>query len=511
MKISEFKAKFFPQETHLSYQLTKLTIISPFFSEYFFEHLVEADVLLVTDFRSKLDADKISLDFPNIKCVLSETNATKDKNIVHAKIFFFEWKNVHVGETRFILLWGSCNATFTELSGGNAEVYSWCDVSRNYPEVINYFGKIRELSLQSKPSGQISSVETQLKTVSLYLPALRLIENINDFESWLESGFLWHPSRQRPFGTLRAKFKKPLAQELTAVIREDSHLKVADQKSISYSYLEEDIKKNLNDIQFPEHLDYLHNTKEFSVETIYGLWISKEFKESFTSVKDNDKQKLEIVNRIKNSTLKEQEEWIKSFFNQLQHSLDKFIEKVKDKNPSEYFHLVEDGQTAKIDEQQYQKKDNLNGQIAEDISLCNDISFKNSYLFGLSGGNFSAVPPIRFCHDAWNRFPKENSVDGGDDFVNSFVSSWCQNLFELIKKKNRKNRLSILMAKLSKNNEFTCSKDLYRWLQEDNWRLFQSELRGYYLEQNNKNNRASSGTKSTKKINDDKTGDLFGG
>jgi hypothetical protein len=513
MNISELRTKFFPQEVSSSYQLVKLTVISPFFRKDFFEPLIEknTDILLVTDFRSKLKADIISRDFPNIKCVLSETNTPKYVYVVHAKIFFFEWKNITTSQNHFILLWGSCNATANATShgfvGDNAEVHSWCDVSVGHPEIIDYFRKIQGMSSQAKISGQIPAVNTQLNSVSLYLPALTLVENVDDFESWLESGFLWHPLKQKLFGTLRAKFKKPLAQELTAVIREDSNLKVADPKSISYSYLEEDIKRNLKDIQLPEeHLEYLHNTKKFSVETIYGFWVSKEFKESFQPI--SDKQRLEIINRIKNSTMEEQEEWIRSFFNQLQHSLDNFIQKAKGKDPSEYFHIVMDGQTVKIDEQKYRKEDKLDTQIGNDIALCKDSSFENSYSSGLSGRCFSAVPPIRFYYDAWDRFPKKNSDSSikDEDFTNSFVSSWCQNLLEFMKKQKHKNQLSILIARLSKNTTFLNSEQLYNWLQS-NWKVIQNELKYYYSYEKNKP--ISSGIKSKKKVSDDLTGNLF--
>jgi len=463
MKISEFKAKFFPQETHLSYQLTKLTIISPFFSEYFFEHLVEADVLLVTDFRSKLDADKISLDFPNIKCVLSETNATKDKNIVHAKIFFFEWKNVHVGETRFILLWGSCNATFTELSGGNAEVYSWCDVSRNYPEVINYFGKIRELSLQSKPSGQISSVETQLKTVSLHLPALRLIENINDFESWLESGFLWHPLEHSNFGTLRISLITPLVDTGITKVIKGKGLTIGEAKSVGYSYLQQDILKNIrltsSDEENYTH-DYLRKTQNFSFETIYGAWASEQFYKTWDSTEDNEH--ILVIQQISKSTEENHLIWINALLELLQETVNEMVS--MDKKPHAYFHIIESKETGRIsvDTKRYQEL--LMTQIKNDKKLCQQPYFKHAYC---KGGEFAEFPPIRFNKRAWG----------------IFIDSWQKSALKEMRKSAPRNKLAQILKRKINEAEWEKEDKLIKWLMEsNNWEEIRPTLLEYHQE-----------------------------
>ena len=427
VNISELRTKFFPQEVSSSYQLVKLTVISPFFSEEFFTPFADknVDILLVTDFRSKLDADKISVRFPNLKCILSKKTISEHIYIVHAKIYFFEWRHAQTGQIRFILFWGSCNATLLGFED-NAEVYSWCDVSVGHPEIIGYFNKIREMSSQAKISGQIPAVNTQLNSVSLHLPALTLVENVDDFESWLESGFLWHPLEHDSFGSLKIELNKELTNPKITSPVERNGFKVNKGKNITYHYVNNSIKKEFTP-EVIDNSDYLRETKKrFSVETIYGFWASDPFHSDWLKTFDSEREF--ILNQIVNSTTEQHQIWINSTLDLLQLAIDEMTDK---KDICEHFHVFEAeiGHYV-VNREKYldcNSKGSLMNQIRDDKKLCENEYFRTAYL---KGGVFAKVPKIRFS-DSWE----------------VFLDSWCENMLKEVARKGSKNLLAITLKK----------------------------------------------------------------
>ncbi len=464
VNISELRTKFFPKEISSSYQLVKLTVISPFFTEKFFTPFAEknVDILLVTDFRSKLDADEISTKFlkSKFKCVLSKT--IPDAYVIHAKIFFFEWKNITTSQNHFILLWGSCNATSNATShgffGDNAEVHSWCDVSVGHPELIDYFDKIRKLSLLARISGQIPAVNTQLNSVSLHLPDLTLAENVDDFESWLESGFLWHPLEHDSFGSLKIELNKELTNPKITSPVEKNGFKVNKGKNITYHYVNNSIKKEFTP-EVIDNSDYLRETKKrFSVETIYGFWASDPFHNDWLKTLDSEREF--ILNQIVNSTTEQHQIWINSTLDLLQLAIDEMTDK---KDICEHFHVFEAeiGHYV-VNREKYldcNSKGSLMNQIRDDKKLCENEYFRTAYL---KGGAFAKVPEIRFS-DSWE----------------VFLDSWCENMLKEVDRKGSKNLLAITLKKAK--TVWKTKIELLSWLKNfEKWRTIRATLSEYH-------------------------------
>lgn len=449
MKISELKARFdHLMQSPENWKLHDLHIIAPYPTDSFFNELInhfkpENKLHLyvddgwpnfkVEDIENVLNKHRVKYD--EIKRI-----AASNSKLVHAKIYFFKWKNDDGGCIRHILI-GSANASLSGF-GGNAETYAliWrgdiepLDEQNQFPIEKNYFsalaknGTCNECNLQIGQSSWIS------------LPAIKTVsKTLSSFDAWLQRGYLCHKFDPTPnFGKFVVKLTNsiPPSDGLSAFTQANLQSQTASTQ-ITESYIPQLTGR-------PGKGSRKWKSK-FFVETIYGHWASedcyKELHETFSAEGAKDRKRdIDFILKMQNCNSQ-----ITTFLNKLQTAAN-FLEK----SASRY--LKTNGRT--IDTQYY--RNIANAKFKKDMKIAADDTFATRYIQGYA-------------------FPSFPSVD--EKSFEEFALSFCDEILLEINKGNTQNKLA--KAFRAKNFGAYYAEDLLFELR-NNWPAHSEIIRNYW-------------------------------
>lgn len=264
-----------------NYELEKINIISPYFSETFFlSEFKNCEISLVTDISCPKDSKN------NIKEKVNSIKFYKsDKGMLHAKCYLFHFKSNN--GIKYVLLWGSANATEAGFTN-NAEIYSWLeftDKSEDYKELIEYFKQIDDCTVPTngKDSQEIKGITLELQEGKVILPSLIFVDyKYLTFDLWVQRGYL-HIEESTPLQfKISLELKKKIDSSKTEkIFKSSGTLKRGEPKSIILDY-SEDYFKRLN-----VNIEKLWKSK-FLNKTMFGRWCSKECKKHILELKHNE-------------------------------------------------------------------------------------------------------------------------------------------------------------------------------------------------------------------------------
>ena len=430
------------------FNLSKIVIIGPYPTKDFFDqlvtHLPKKIVLIVDDGWPQDRLQEISDACKAKKCKLKIQRVASYNTcgLVHAKLYYFEWKNVQGNYTKRIMLAGSANAS-TQGFGIHAESFvniDFADITKeNSNSALNY---LEELELGNNVELQLLTIGQNKSWISL--PALRVVGKnlINGFDAWLRRGKLSHKYQPDPtFGRLILRLKKPMPKTAFEKNLSDSGFIVSgDPQSFSQPYVSYDVEGNSSDNQTQTWREKLF------IETDYGYWTSGECysQRSAEFVASKKDEREQAINKIIKSA--DHQEWINSFIESLNNAADRLNET----QLSEYFELRSD---EKLNINIY--RDKAKQKLEYDQQKANDEYFQQRFISGF------AFPPM---------------PQFGDEF-SSFAISFCNNLLAKMKGNRVKNKLAkILLNELDERNEFPESGEkLYKFLR-DNWDTLRSQI-----------------------------------
>jgi len=453
MNIQELKEKF----DHLtsngkSWQLEDIYVVAPYPTRDFFSSFLEIfhptnKLFLFIDDGWPADRVEEIEEVIKNKKINSTINriSAQDGGFVHAKIYFFKWKNKNNIYMRHLLI-GSANASSYGF-GSHAETYAliWIgdldapENKKTFPLENTYFKKLAD-------KNQCEQCDVGFASNSwISLPALKVVSkdhggSAEAFDSWLRRGLLCHkydPSAN--FGKIVLQANEPLrdSETMNAFVQAKLN-EVSLTTQISYPYLRTSDRKGKNGANWKA---------SYLIETIYGHWVSEEcyralgntFTSGDNSIRKINIDKLKSGDKFENK-INELIEKLNSVVNALGGKASKYL-KTKD---------------GRCDAKHYQTL--ATKKISNDRDLASDIHFKNRFV---SGYSFTQAPSMSEA-----------------DF-NEFALSFCDEIIFEIGKPKSYSKIARILKPLIGDEKKNSSKALLNELR-NNWGEYKSELREYW-------------------------------
>lgn len=400
MKLDEYISYIKPGST---FSLDKLYVVGPYPSERFVAKICEilaprSIVLVVDDGWPQEYIDDITDCAKAFKVKLKTKRVCPvSGGLVHAKLYYFVWRNEAGNRTKRKLLLGSANASLSGF-GGHAETYINVDVGDlgkvGVEKVDTYFASL----------GRGDDVEMIMLDINegawLSLPAIKKApkEKLSGFEAWIRRGRLCHAYQQdMSFGRLALNLKLSLPRtNLENSILNSGFGRETESKSYGRNYVELDTPVEGGQIK-------LIWRKKYFIETDYGYWTSEDCfayrSEEFVAPKAEKRR--EILNIIKGATALQKESWVDEFMAAVTDLVNQIKSEVE---ISDYFNMVGDD----LDWDHYRKS--ALKKIDADQQKSRDSYFVDRFISGFS---FPLVPQL------------------GDEFEN-FAMSLCVSLSKQI-------------------------------------------------------------------------------
>ena len=440
--------------SHRKYELKVAYIITPYVS-----------AATVKKFCTKLKPKKLFLALDEnissavVEQVAQELEPWKPRirilsapGIVHAKLYWLGWKNRITGNIRWVLYFGSCNATSAAF-GINAETFAWSRLtSTQRADANSYFQKLR------RPRGRVSAVTLDMGRVNIALPSFRFCKHprkkYSAFFSWLQRGRICHEyQRSGNFGTFRIKLIRPLPPgKTTRIFKKRGLLQGEQTESLTYRYLRSYTGKEVK--TGPWRAKYF-------VDTAYGLWCSDDcfnarhgdFFRNGVKAREWEIQQVLALKGKKGKA--DQQNAIRRFVKTLASLVDDLDD------PHKYLELDSKGN---LDSKHYSSR--ASGQLKRQIAQAKDAVFCDRYTSGLE---FPRMPPMRSDPELWM----------------DFVGDICQSLIYEARRGGTYNQLAKILVRenllvgLAQKSP-KASRELVKLLQKEHkWRQFQTSLAGY--------------------------------
>jgi hypothetical protein len=394
MKLSEVVNGIFGGTKAGEYFLESVDLISPYLSNSFFcdlSKLKPKAVYVVTDAGTSSDlvAEVEAVKKANIEQVF----LAKSDGIVHAKVYFFRWKNKSTGKYKKVLLWGSCNASEGGF-GRNTEVYSWLRLGATDKKLLekveSYFFELRELNTKKYVD---SVVLEEVKGLSVILPEIVSFNKEEEsLELWIQKGRLCHEFPVDPsFRHLKITLlKKIVPDEGLKSAFSGSAIELKQQASISIDYLRGGADRSAKEFVDKESKKWKSG---YFIDTSYGFWTSSEsFSNNSKDFTKSDKKKRAFeIKKISEASKDDMDEWCNNFISEVE----KICMNGGLAKPSEYFKF----RNGHIDRNHYFQI--LKNQLKRDCAYAKNDWFRNGYI---SGFVFPEVPPIRDSELHWKDF-----------------------------------------------------------------------------------------------------------
>lgn len=381
--------------------------------------------------------------------------------LVHAKLYFVEWRNAESTRTSRHLLWGSANASRAAFdSNRNAEALSCMPVARTGEgqALSSYFEQMLEKQGECAPTDLVlsSGLRILLPGFVFQSDAIPL-----SFEAWVQSGVLCHQYlRDQTFGKIAVRLKKPLPPgELERFFGRLDFLRETEATSVRRSYLPQ--ARTLQRGGSPRW------RSSYFVETWLGHWTSFECYDASKHLfkAPNAARRREILNRISDSDLQQQEEWISGHLDALQKVADRLDQ--NDHRPADYLDCVKRPRR-RINREHYTTL--ARKQIEKDLSK-------------------AKLPAFRERFETGYEFPPLPSFRGADSFdkgsFKSFTISLCESILAERSKGKTSNRLTHAVESAIKQfieEDIEDDAELLLDTLTENWALLGPAIRNFWKE-----------------------------
>lgn len=447
MKISDLKARFdYLIKAPENWRLHDLHIIAPYPTDGFFSDLIKHFKpenklhLYVDDGWPDFKVEEIEKILIKEKVRYDEIKRITAQNsrLVHAKIYFFKWKNDDGGCIRHILI-GSANASLSGF-GGNAETYAliWrgdiepLEEKNQFPIEKIYFSALAK-------NGSCNECDLEIGQSSwVSLPAIKTVSKApSSFDSWLQRGYLCHKfDPTANFGKFVVKTTKPIPpSDGLAAFAQAKLQSVTASTQITDSYISQSTAR-LGRVSWKSRL---------FVETIYGHWTSEDCYKSLNanfSAGGARNRKGEIDTIIKMANCRPQ---TTNFLGKLQTAAN-----LLGASASKYIRM----KGGAIDSQYY--SDVANEKFKKDKKMAADDTFATRYIHGYA-------------------FPSFPTVD--EKSFEEFALSFCDEMVLEIEKGNTTNKLAKVLKAANLGGLYP--EDLLLELRE-NWQLHSTNIRAYW-------------------------------
>lgn len=406
--------------------LQRITVVGPYPSEEFFLEIRKKFtprhvVLVVDDGWSRDEIGKIRELFSNVDIRFASCSG-----LVHAKLYFLDWRSKASEEPAYVLLWGSANASLAGFDPSrNAEVVSRIVLSARKKQFVSYFNQFlnEEGAIEQPLSVELpGDIQVTLPAFTFYSA-----DEPQSFLGWLQGGILCHKFQpDQTFGRISISLLKPLPRgKLEEVLHGLELFQDSGAKTFRRSYVH---GLSVSRVETAPRW-----RTSYFVETWLGHWTCFDCfshkKEKFRS--KNHRRRQSLVNQVRDSSTAERKKWVDDFLGTLRKAATRIDQ--AGSRPSDYFEYVGN----RFNETHYEKlaknQVELHRTKAKNKVFCERIVA--SYVF-------PRLPSFRNIESstAWS--------------FDTFVESWSESLLGEL----RKARVGSLLAK----SVAAAAKELYQ-------------------------------------------------
>lgn len=444
-----------------NWSLARAVVVGPYPTRQFFQQLFatgleQASLLLVVDEAWPVEEVEAICKGVEAGGGSAQVRWAWSKGLVHAKLYFFEWRESKSDKRRTVLGWGSPNASVAAFSGANAEAVSIIDLAKlgKSSDAIDAIN--RWVEHLYRPKGKAQALDCMLEHVRLIVPGFNFKTEpaASTFFGWLQAGRLCHKyDPDQYFGRFVLPLKKPIGSVLGPIFERTHFGEESKSKQVRYTYAAIQGEGGKQERQ-PQWKG------KYFTETWFGHWASaRAYRDlAATFVAKNASGREALVNQISGATPKRRMGWLDQLNTDLQ-ALKKGMKK-SGIDPSEYFHLDSKGGFSLKKYREVAER-----QLKQQIKRAKRQTFRDRYI---GGYEFPPLPTLR-----------EAGLDGYD--FGDFAEAFCETLLEAMMKPKPRNHLAIIL--LNKFGREQVAENGAAWLCRElskNWSSYAALLDGYH-------------------------------